>query len=220
MILGPPLDRILRACSTTSLLSETSELQYAHNAISRTLLSPANRALLTLMFDYNGRGVMALPEFLQTRKWQDPGSYTDCAFMLGSRTDLPMWDYRDNNDTCRQVFDLGMQSEIVAALSTGKPSGPFPFGEELSARKSTRADGQTTIIDLGGGRGQALEEIRKDYPELSAARFVLLDLGPVIESAQAAGLPSWIEPIVGSFFEPLPIQGTYAINTYKDEGAC
>ncbi|RYP14619.1 hypothetical protein DL767_010384 [Monosporascus sp. MG133] len=205
------LSRILRACASTSLLSEPSELYYAHNAVSRTLLSPANRALLTLMFDYNGRAVVALPEFLQARKWQDPGSYTDCSFMLGCRTHLPMWEYRDRDETCRQVFDLGMQSEIVAALSTGKASGPFPFGEELADNNNynnnnLQDDDTLTIVDLGGGRGQALQEIREEHPQLSAARFVLMDLGPVIENALAAGLPSWIEPVVGSFFEPLPVR--------------
>lgn len=185
---------------------ETSEHHYAHNSVSRTLLSPTNRALLTLMYDYNGRGVLALPEFLKSRHWCDAGSYTDCAFMLGSRTELPMWEYRDQDEDCKRIFDLGMQSEIVASLSTGKPSGPFPFGEELALGEHRREEEPVTIVDIGGGRGQALEQIRADHPELTG-RFVLMDLAPVIDSAVAAGLPSWIEPVAGSFFDPLPIQG-------------
>lgn len=126
--------------------------------------------------------------------------------MLGSHTDLPIWDYRDQDETCRQVFDLGMQSEIVSAMSTGKASGPFPFGQELiRAPNLDESCRPVTIVDLGGGRGQALQEIRADYPDLSEARFILVDLAPVIESALTAGLPSYIEPVTGSFFEPLSI---------------
>lgn len=194
------------------------------------------------MFDYNARSVVALPEFLAGRGWRDPGTYADCAFMLGCRTTLPMWEFRDADPECHRVFDLGMQSEIVAALSTGKASGPFPFGEELAGRagggsgvdngngvvnghvngsggaiirdsKEEDEDpcggGDLTIVDLGGGRGQALIDMREDHPALlQGARLVLVDLGPVIDSAREAGLPPWVEPVKGSFFEPLPIQGT------------
>ncbi|TGJ82803.1 hypothetical protein E0Z10_g5954 [Xylaria hypoxylon] len=206
------LARILRACTSTSLLSETSELHYAHNTLSRTLLPPANRALLILMYDYIGRGVFALPEFLRARKWQDSGSYTDCSFMLGSNTTLPMWEYCEKDAVCNTTFDLGMQSEMVPALSAGKRGGNFPFDKELivtNALDKAREDDITTIVDLGGGRGQVLQEIRKNHPELAAAHFVLMDLGPVIENALAVGLPSWIKPVVGSFFEPFPIQGAH-----------
>ncbi|KAI0411893.1 S-adenosyl-L-methionine-dependent methyltransferase [Xylaria grammica] len=222
------LGRILRACTSTSLLSETSELRYAHNTLSRTLLIPANRALLTLMYDYIGRGVLALPEFLQARKWKDSGSYADCSFMIGSHTDLPIWEYCEKDIVCGKTFDLGMQSEMVPALSAGKRGGQFPFGKELTAASASgTSDGEDTltIVDLGGGRGQVLQEIRKNHPELSAARFVLMDLGPVIESAQAVGLPSWIEPVVGSFFEPFPIRGAHVYYLRRclhnwDDAAC
>ncbi|KAI0533130.1 S-adenosyl-L-methionine-dependent methyltransferase [Xylaria digitata] len=181
------LGRILRACTSTSLLSETSELHYAHNVLSRALLPLANRALITLMYDYIGRGVFALPEFLRARKWEDCGSYSDCSFMLGSHTTLPMWE----------------------------------FCEEDASQEGDRL----TIVDLGGGRGQGLQDIRRGHPELFTARFVLMDLSPVIESARAAGLPSWIEPVVGSFFEPFPIQGAHVYYLRRclhnwDDGAC
>lgn len=187
------------------------------------------------MFDYNARSIIALPEFLRARGWRDPGTYADCAFMLGCRTALPMWEFRDADPECSRVFDLGMQSEIVAALSTGKASGPFPFGEELKSPAtaggcngngnggatttldSTEEEGDgdpcggsLTIVDLGGGRGQALIDMREDHPALlQGARLVLVDLAPVIDSAREAGLPPWVEPVKGSFFEPLPIRGMW-----------
>lgn len=86
----------------------------------------------------------------------------------------------------------------MASLSTGKP-----FSEELAAREKER-EKERSVVNVGGGRGQALEQIRTDHSEL-AGRFVLLDLAPVIDDAVSAGLPSWMEPVAGSFFDPLPI---------------
>ncbi|KAI0410717.1 hypothetical protein F5X98DRAFT_381470 [Xylaria grammica] len=62
------LRRILRACTFISLLSELSKLCYAYTAVLRMLLSLSNRALVTLMFDYDIREVIALLELLQARK--------------------------------------------------------------------------------------------------------------------------------------------------------
>ncbi|KAI7779789.1 hypothetical protein LA080_000386 [Diaporthe eres] len=65
-----------------------------------------------------------------------------------------------------------------------------------------------SVVDLGGGRGQALIDMREDHPGLlQGARLVLVDLGPVIDSAREAGLPPWVEPVKGSFFEPLHVRG-------------
>lgn len=194
----------MRACTSTDIFRETSEENYAHNSISSTLIDETNRALITLMYDYNGRGVIALPEFLSQHRWKTHGSYTDCAFKLGARTNLGMWEYLKEDHERRKVFDMGMRSKIVGELSTGKLSGPFPFGDELS--KEPLKKGQVMIVDIGGGGGQALEAIKADHPELGG-RFVLQDLEDVIEDAVAAGLPGFIEPVVGSFFETQKIHG-------------
>lgn len=136
---------------------------------------------------------MALPEFLQTRKWKDPGNYSYCAFMLGSRANLPMWSYRDSDAQCREVFDLGMQSELVASMATGLSSGPFPFGPELVRHDAGATDSPVTIVDIGGGHGQALIDIQDNFPELYRARFVLLDLATVIRG-RSVGWSSIVNP--------------------------
>lgn len=66
--------------------------------------------------------------------------------------------------------------------------------------------------DVGGGRGQSLEAIKHDYPHLKG-RLILQDLPDVIEDAKTNGLASFIEPRVGSFFEPQAIKGTTLLET-------
>jgi len=195
----------MRACTGTGIFSEVSEENYAHNPISATLIDESNRSLITLMYDFNGRSVVALPEFLSQNGWQKHGTYEDGSFQLAARTNLGFWEYLKEDEQRRKVFDMGMRAKIVGQLlGAGKLSDPFPFDQELG--KEPLGEGQVMLVDVGGGRGQALEALRVDYPGLEG-RFVLQDLEPVIADAIAGGLPSSIEPMVASFFEPQPIKG-------------
>ncbi|KAF8247315.1 S-adenosyl-L-methionine-dependent methyltransferase [Wilcoxina mikolae CBS 423.85] len=200
--------RIMRGCTSTGIFHELGEETYSHNALSSTLIDPSNRALITLMYDFNGRSVIALPEFLAKNEWKKPGTYEDGSFQLAARTSLGFWEYLDEDEKRRKVFDMGMRAGIVGQLlGEGKLSDPFPFGEELG--KDPLKEDQVLLVDIGGGRGQALEAIRVDYPQLKG-RFVLQDLEPVIADAVAGGLQRDIEPMVGSFFEPQKIKGARA----------
>lgn len=83
-------------------------------------------------------------------------------------------------------------------------AGPYPFDEELGTDEVQDTD--VVIVDIGGGRGQALESIKAAFPRLKG-RMVLQDVPDVIEEAKAGGLPSFIEPMAVSFFERQPIEG-------------
>jgi len=55
----------------------------------------------------------------------------------------------------------------------------------------------TTVMDIGGGYGAALEHIKKKYPTIHC---ILFDLPKVVENVKNPE----IEKISGSFFEPIP----------------
>lgn len=65
---------------------------------------------------------------------------------------------------------------------------------------------QGSIVDVGGGRGQSLEAIHKDWPEMQG-RMMLQDLPDVIANTEVRGVPSYIEPMSLSFFEEQPVKG-------------
>lgn len=103
-----------------------------------------------------------------------------------------------------KLFSSGMRSQIT--VGSGRRSGAYPFGDELN--NGPNEDDEVSIVDVGGGRGQSLEAIKHDYPHLKG-RLVLQDLPDVIEDAKTNGLPSFIGPRVGSFFEPQAIKGNH-----------
>lgn len=156
------------------------------------------------MYDFACKGVFVLPEYGLKTGWQSIGTYNDGPFQLGARTHLGFWEYLKEDPARLKLFNSGMRSETTTG--NGRRSGAYPFGDELD--NGSTGDDDVLIVDVGGGRGQVLEAIKHDYPHLNG-RFILQDLPDVIEDAKMNGLPSFIEPHVGSFFEPQVIKGTY-----------
>lgn len=164
------------------------------------------------MYDFTCKGVFAIPEFGIKTAWQSHGSYEDGPFQLGARTHLGFWEYLKEVPARMQLFSAGMRSQVT--VGNGRRSGAFLFGEVLG--KDPCAEDEVAIVDVGGGRGQALETIKADYPELQG-RMVLQDLADVIDDAKASGLPPFIEAQTGSFFGPQAIKGAWKAE--KSSGA-
>ncbi|KAK7550380.1 O-methyltransferase-domain-containing protein [Phyllosticta citricarpa] len=62
--------------------------------------------------------------------------------------------------------------------------GMFPF-EWIAQNAHLVAADAPLVVDVGGGRGQALQEIMEEYPQIPAKRLVLQDLPPVLEDGKA-----------------------------------
>lgn len=154
------------------------------------------------MYDFTCKGVFALPEFGQKTAWQDEATYERGPFQFGARTSLGFWEYLKEKPERMQLFNSGMRSQTT--IGSGKRSGVFPFGDVLAGDPCE--DGEIAIVDVGGGRGQVLEAIKHDHPEMKG-RMVLLEVGDVIEDARRQGLPEVFETVAGSFFEPLEVKG-------------
>lgn len=83
----------------------------------------------------------------------------------------------------------------------------YPFEAELN--KEPVKEGEVVLVDVGGGRGHALERVKQRFPGLKG-RLVLQDQDPVIKDGIAGGLSAEIEPQVASFFEPNPVRNARA----------
>lgn len=66
------------------------------------------------------------------------------------------------------------------------------------------SDDSVVMVDVGGGVGQVLELVMKENPSVKG-RFILQDLGPIIEQARKKN-PAF-EVMAYDFFEPQPVQG-------------
>lgn len=144
-----------------------------------------------------------MPHFLESSKYRTPTGYNDGAFQYGHRTHLGFWEYLKEEPERMTIFNSGMRSLATIGGAT-RSAGSYRFDEELG--KYDVGDDDVAIVDVGGGRGQALEAIKQAFPGLKG-RMVLQDVREVIEDARAKGLPSFIEPMVSSFLEPQPVKG-------------
>ena len=189
----------MRACTNTHLFRETPASHYAQNAFSSILLNPADRDTFKQMYDFLGRSVYTLPRFLEHTRYRNPPDYNDSAFHYGHRTTLGLWEYLRESPERTKVFNSGMQSLARIGSAAGS-AGPYPFDEEPENEQLGNTD--VLIVDVGGGRGQALEAIKE-----LRGRTVLQDVQDVIEDANIGGRPGFIEPMAASFFELQPVKG-------------
>jgi hypothetical protein len=84
--------------------------------------------------------------------------------------------------------------------------GMYPFA---ALKEDVKAEnGRPFIVDVGGGRGQALLAIQKETPAGFGAKMILQDRPDVIGSLTAEDIPN-IEPMAYDFFKPQPITSTF-----------
>ncbi|KIN07024.1 hypothetical protein OIDMADRAFT_15974 [Oidiodendron maius Zn] len=82
---------------------------------------------------------------------------------------------------------------------------PYPFSGDVG-ELHTDSDA-VTLVDVGGGYGQAIKGLRAQYPDIKG-RFILQDLAKTVnqidvDQAKTEGF----EPMVHDFFNPQPIKG-------------
>lgn len=167
--------------------------------LSSAYVTDENIALAAQMYDFISHAILAIPEFGSETDWKSIGDYTRGPFQIGFRTDLGYMEYLQANPQRIKSWNAGMRAGKI-----GHRTSAFPFQKALEL--DPPAEGGIAVVDIGGGRGQALEGIRQDYPDIKG-RMILLDLPGVIADAESQGLPSYIEIAPGSFFEPIPAQG-------------
>lgn len=152
------------------------------------------------VYDFTSQGVFALPRFLEANNFSSAGSYTNGPFQLGAATNLGFWEYLNAMPERMALFSAGMRAKTT--IGSGRASGAFPFGVAL---EDCRSD-EVGVVDVGGGRGQALEAIKNDWTDIRG-RMVLQDLPHVVQDALERGLPDWMETSRASFFEPQIVKG-------------
>jgi hypothetical protein len=195
--------RLMRALVACNFFREAGQETYSHNELSRAFLVPETLSMFKEIYDMVGAGAYALPAFLQKTRWRNPEDYNHSSFHLGAHTDLGFWEYLEADTEKLQAFNNGQRSQATVKDFDSS----YPYDVELN-REPVQPD-EAVLVDVGGGRGHALERIKRRFPGLQG-RLVLQDQRPVIEDALAGGLSSEIEPQVASFFEPNPVKDARA----------
>ena len=85
-------------------------------------------------------------------------------------------------------------------MSTGLT---FPFEQQIGNASQSKDDTNVLFVDIGGGLGHEIQEIRRRFPTLRG-RMVLQDLAQTIEQITAG--PA-MEHMVHDFFTLQPVKG-------------
>jgi len=170
--------------------------------------SPA--AMLTLhAFDFTMVPVASWPEFFKRTGPVESmrANQVPIGVALG-HPEKTFYELLEMDPERTKVFNSTMQ-----VATAGMPaSGMYDFawvGDYASNAETTEARERPLIVDVGGGKGQALKVICKENPKIPASRCVLFDRPEVIEDAEKEDDEELrlIRKVGGSFHKEQPING-------------
>jgi hypothetical protein len=173
-------------------VSETDNRRVASNIV--------NRALRVLP------GISKLPEYLQSIDFRNPGDRADdkTLFSYTNNTDLNFFQWLQQRPEQHTAFNASMAAS-VALERAHSPHGfadLWPFEAEIGASITSPED--VAIVDIGGGYGHVLEDVKRHVPGLKG-RMVLQDLPETIDKAK---LSDGIEAMAYDFFaDQQPVAG-------------
>ncbi|PIG88503.1 O-methyltransferase [Aspergillus arachidicola] len=192
--------RLMRAVTPMGPFRETGEEEYAHTPFSEIYMAPQMMAVYKLMVDEYFAPMLRNHEFLRQQNWQNNfrlrnNPYTFVHNCEGQTMFEHVSKFPDRFTTFNEAM-VAQDSGLIAI-------GLYPFAEELS---NLADDNTTTIVDVGGGRGHILRQIKKSAPELKG-KFILQDQASVIADNGTETQPYGIEAMAHDFFQPQPIKG-------------
>ncbi len=199
------ITRAMRILIVNGIFAETSrDDEYAHNPLSAAFdprhgLGGFVGVCVDIMQAWIG-----LPQYCKAhgpRELFDPRK-TPFAFTAGMEGKT-YYEVLDVDPPRRELWNITMQS----MASNFPVLGMFPFKEHLATSDGDVSAERPAIVDVGGGRGQALLQILGDGDGAALnGRLVLQDLATVIDTLKPDNVPG-IETMVYDIFTPQPVQG-------------
>ncbi|SPJ89661.1 related to O-methyltransferase B [Fusarium torulosum] len=196
------ITRTMRILIANGIANETQKDEYSHNALSRAFL-PTEYGSMTCMFVEFSRALAALPDYVKSHKPEELFDLkkTPFAFSVGCEGKT-YYEVYDLDPQKRKLWDIGMQK-----LGNHIPvTGLFPF-EDLKHQVMKQPE-RPFVVDIGGGRGQALLAIQEHCKGSFGGKLILQDLPIVLDSLMLDEIPG-IEPMPYSIFTPQPVKNAH-----------
>ncbi len=147
-----------------------------------------------------------LPEYLATINFHSPADSDNALFQYALGTNLNMFQWLETQPEHLATFSAYnaaftdtrgpvLRATLCGLLSAKEPATP-------SERAAIEED-RVLLVDVGGGRGQVLGDIRKERPDL-VGRMIAQDLPGVLAGREIA---DGVEKMGFDFFQPQPVKG-------------
>ena len=143
-----------------------------------------------------------LADYLESIGFKNPVDPEASLFHFTYKTDLNMFEWLEAHPQQLAGFSAYQAAATTLQTDTLKKTICTLFP---TSRPSDN-DGQKLLVDVGGGRGEILESVCEERPDLQD-RVVVQDLPKVVVGRR---LVHGIEIMPHNFFTPQPVHGTSA----------
>lgn len=202
------LCRQLNFLVAAGVLNSRTPGHVEHTPLSRAFREPLATLFYPHLFDSFMATAVKWPEYFRLNGAEEPRKSDGAPF--GFAMGHP-------NKSFYEVLELmperakSFNDAMAISLDDMPITGMYDFeGVVSNAMSQAYAPGAPCIVDLGGGKGQALKAILEKYPSIPASFCVVEDQAEVIQQAseEANGVMLPVQKIAHSFFEEQPVQGT------------
>jgi len=130
-------------------------------------------------------GLNALPSYLSTTSFCNPGSDSTTAslFQYANQTPLSFYQALAANPTIRAGFDIQMAKHIASERSRYASGFASLWDFEGRISPLIRGEDDVAIVDVGGSKGHVLEDVKRFCPGLKG-RMVLEEVPSIVEAMQ------------------------------------
>ncbi|TGO91271.1 hypothetical protein BPOR_0033g00110 [Botrytis porri] len=167
------LSRILRFLASTDIVTEVREESFIADKITEELAKPGLKAGMNHTQVHHPSQV--LPEFFNATGYKDPADASHSPFHMGHRTDLPLFEWFQQNSE-----KLGFLLEWMTAQRAGMDFWLDLFPFEAYVKDLDPA--QIKFDDVGGGIGHKCLELKTRLPALKG-EVILEDLSITLKHA-------------------------------------
>jgi len=158
------------------------EETYEHSSLSMKLSTPPLSLNALPLAARNLSGMSKLPEYLAKTSYRNPGDDPSAKslFQYSNNTELEFFQWLQTQPAALKTFNTSMAKSVATERArAGKGLVDiYPFkslGEGLSCPD------EIVLVDVGGGQGQVLEDMRMHVLELNGKKMVLEDLPKTVE---------------------------------------
>lgn len=196
------LQRLMRFVISTGTFTEVSPDVYAHNEASPLYRTDAMGPFLIMFCDHSGTS-SSLPGYFLTHQPDDIFDLRKSPYAYSKgKESLTYYEVLEQDPGFRNIWN-----GVLAAMEKGMPiSGMFPF-ESLREQVGKEPE-RAFVVDIAGGRGQALLKLQEEIPGVFGGKLILQDLPIVIDSLKEEDIPG-IEKMAYDIFTPQPVKSEY-----------
>jgi hypothetical protein len=194
---------MLRFLAGVGFLAQDDGVQFMHTKFSLAYLEePGPGNFFSFGYDTGFRTALTYPEYFEAKRSEPNDTCYNPYTARHNQDGTNFVDIILQSPQLLKDFQAGMAFEDSKISITGF----YDFGSLAGANDGDRM----TLVDVGGGHGQALADICRAFPSLNPKRMVLQDLGPVVERARSIHGSSGFEIMDYDFWKPQPIKGAKA----------